>query len=59
MAEGTLYCRLCGAALRQGMLVTGRRTCCLNATAIVGACPEHGPLGPHHAVEDVADARTE
>jgi hypothetical protein len=41
------------------MLVTGRRTCCLNATAIVGACPEHGPLGPHHAVEDVTDARTE
>jgi len=23
----------------------------LNATPIVGSCPEHGPLGPRHTVE--------
>jgi hypothetical protein len=57
MAEEEFDCRLCGARLRQGLLATGRRTCCLNATRIVGACPEHGPLGPHHAV--AAEDRTD
>ena len=52
MIDETLCCRLCGSELRQGLMATGRRACCLNATEIVGACPEHGPLGPHHAVED-------
>jgi hypothetical protein len=55
MGEETRYCRLCGSELRQGLLATGRRTCCLNATRIVGACPEHGPLGPHHAVDEIED----
>lgn len=45
-----LRCRRCGAILRTGLYVTGRRACCLNATGIVGSCPEHGPLGPHDAV---------
>ncbi len=44
-------CRRCGRALRTGLYVSGRRACCLNATGIVGSCPEHGPLGPHDAVE--------
>jgi hypothetical protein len=52
MARVTLCCRLCGSRLRRGLVATGRRACCLNATRIVGACPEHGPVGPHHAVED-------
>jgi hypothetical protein len=45
-------CRLCGAALTTGLIATGRRTGCCNATPIVGACPEHGPLGPHHVVDE-------
>ncbi|MFB6183322.1 MAG: hypothetical protein ABEI96_02100 [Haloarculaceae archaeon] len=45
----TLRCRLCGAELATGLVATGRRACCLNATGIVGSCPEHGPVGPHHA----------
>jgi hypothetical protein len=44
-----LYCRLCGAPLRTGLVASARRACCLNDTPIVGACPSHGPLGPHHA----------
>jgi len=46
-----LRCRLCDSELTTGLVATGRRACCLNATGIVGICPEHGPLGPHHAVE--------
>jgi hypothetical protein len=52
MAE--LRCRLCGAVLSTGLVATGRRACCLNATPIVGVCPTHGPLGPHHATESSA-----
>ncbi|WP_372909865.1 hypothetical protein [Salinigranum sp.] len=48
-----LYCRRCGAPLRTGLLASARRACCLNDTPIVGACPSHGPLGPHHATSDV------
>jgi len=46
-----LRCRLCDSELTTGLVATGRRACCLNATGIVGICPEHGPLGPYHAVE--------
>lgn len=42
-------CRLCGESLRTGLVASDRRACCLNNTPIVGACPNHGPLGPHHA----------
>ncbi|WP_318568869.1 hypothetical protein [Salinigranum marinum] len=56
MATETLRCRRCGATLRTGLIASGRRACCLNATPIVGACPTHGPLGPHHATTDPADA---
>ena len=55
MTTETLRCRLCGAVLRTGLVASGRRACCLNATPIVGACPTHGPLGPHHATADPAD----
>lgn len=51
MSEDGPRCRLCGAALQQGLVATNRRACCLNATPIVGACPEHGPVGPSNAVE--------
>ncbi|WP_247009565.1 hypothetical protein [Halorientalis litorea] len=46
------YCRRCGASLTTGLVATNRRACCLNATPIVGVCPEHGPLGPHDVRED-------
>ncbi|WP_152042616.1 hypothetical protein [Salinigranum salinum] len=49
MGDETLRCRRCGAELRTGLVASGRRACCLNATPIVGSCPTHGPLGPHHA----------
>lgn len=45
-------CRLCGEPLTAGLVATSRRACCLNATPIVGTCPEHGPVGPHNAVSD-------
>ncbi len=48
----TQYCRLCDRELTIGLIATGRRTCCLNSTPIVGSCPEHGPVGPHHAYTD-------
>jgi hypothetical protein len=51
MGNATLQCRLCDAELSQGLLATNSRNCCLNATPIAGTCPEHGPVGPHHAVE--------
>ncbi|WP_435161524.1 hypothetical protein [Halorubrum sp. SY-15] len=44
-------CRRCGARLVRGLVASGRRACCLNATPIVGVCPTHGPVGPHHAVD--------
>ncbi|AUV82721.1 hypothetical protein C2R22_14595 [Salinigranum rubrum] len=53
-----LRCRLCGAELRTGLVASGRRACCLNDTPIVGACPNHGPLGPHHA-SDADSTRAE
>jgi hypothetical protein len=46
------HCRRCGATLTTGLVATGRRACCLNATPIVGVCPTHGPLGPHHATPE-------
>lgn len=42
-----VQCARCGAELEDGLFATDRRQCCLNATPIVGACPQHGPLGPH------------
>ncbi|WP_380674954.1 hypothetical protein [Salinigranum sp. GCM10025319] len=50
------WCRLCGARLRTGLIASGRRACCLNATPIVGTCPTHGPLGPHHATDSEPDS---
>jgi len=47
----TLRCRRCGEPLSTGLVATDRRHCCLNATPIAGACPNHGPVGPHDAVE--------
>jgi len=57
-ADTGAYCRRCGEPLRRGAIAAEQRACCLNATPIAGVCPTHGPVGPHHAVEDpnVADA---
>ena len=52
MADSPRYCGRCGAELVTGLVATRRRACCLNATPIAGACPEHGPVGPHDAVEE-------
>jgi hypothetical protein len=52
MSEPTLHCRLCGSELSTGLVATNSRHCCLNATPIAGTCPEHGPVGTHHAVEE-------
>lgn len=52
MADADLVCRLCGTPLTTGLVATQSRHCCLNATPIVGACPEHGPLGPYDGVEE-------
>jgi len=56
MAEDGSYCRLCGDPLTQGAIASEQRACCLNATTIAGVCPTHGPLGPHHVVDEVDDA---
>jgi len=48
----TLCCRHCGQELVTGLVATDRRHCCLNDTPIAGACPTHGPIGPHDAVEE-------
>lgn len=45
------FCERCGQRLLTGAVATEQRACCLNATPIVGICPTHGPLGPHHAVD--------
>ena len=50
MTEEGPFCRQCGQALLTGAVATEQRACCLNATPIVGICPTHGPLGPHHTV---------
>ncbi|WP_459192798.1 hypothetical protein [Halosimplex sp. J119] len=52
MTDETEYCRLCGAQLQQNLAATNSRQCCLNATPIAGICPDHGPVGPHHATTD-------
>jgi hypothetical protein len=44
-------CRRCGSRLVVGLVASPRRTCCLNATPVVGICPEHGPVGPENAVD--------
>ena len=50
------YCRRCGQRLLTGAVATEQRACCLNATTIVGICPTHGPLGPHHTVDTPSEA---
>ncbi|MFB6141629.1 MAG: hypothetical protein ABEJ26_14490 [Halosimplex sp.] len=52
MTDETEYCRLCGQQLQKDLAATSSRQCCLNATPIAGTCPEHGPVGPHHATDD-------
>ncbi|WP_193366331.1 hypothetical protein [Halosimplex carlsbadense] len=52
MTEEPEYCRLCGRELHVDLAATDSRNCCLNATPIAGTCPEHGPVGPHHATTD-------
>ncbi|ATW87538.1 hypothetical protein halTADL_0739 [Halohasta litchfieldiae] len=55
MSDEGPYCRRCGEMLLQGVVATEQRACCLNATPIVGICPTHGPLGPHHNVDSPPD----
>lgn len=50
--ETASYCRRCGERLSRGVIASERRACCLNATPIAGVCPTHGPVGPHHAVDE-------
>lgn len=54
----TLCCRRCGEPLITGLIVSQRRHCCLNDTPIAGACPTHGPVGPHDAIESEATSGT-
>ena len=51
-ADAETYCARCGEPLSRGLVASGRRACCLNATPIAGVCPTHGPVGSHDAVED-------
>ena len=46
------YCARCGEPLSRGLVASRQRACCLNATPIAGVCPTHGPVGPHHAVDE-------
>ena len=46
------HCARCGEPLSQGLVASEQRACCLNATPIAGVCPTHGPVGPHHAVDE-------
>lgn len=50
------YCRRCGASLVRGAVASQQRACCLNATPIAGICPTHGPVGPHHAVDEPSES---
>lgn len=50
--DADAYCARCGDPLSRGLVAGKRRACCLNATPIAGVCPTHGPVGPHHAVDD-------
>ncbi|GAB3707597.1 hypothetical protein [Halorubrum pallidum] len=54
-----LFCRRCGESLVRGAIAAEQRACCLNATPIAGVCPTHGPVGPHHAVDDPGGTDTE
>ncbi|MFC7194990.1 hypothetical protein ACFQL4_10540 [Halosimplex aquaticum] len=56
VTDETVYCRLCGRQLQNDLAATNSRQCCLNATPIAGICPEHGPLGPHHATDSLTDS---
>jgi hypothetical protein len=50
--DADAYCARCGEPLSKGLVAGQQRACCLNATPIAGVCPTHGPVGPHHAVEE-------
>lgn len=50
--ETESYCARCGEPLLKALVAGQQRACCLNATPIAGVCPTHGPVGPHHAVEE-------
>jgi hypothetical protein len=50
------YCRRCGEPLSRGVIASQQRACCLNATPIAGVCPTHGPVGPHHAVDEPSES---
>ena len=54
--DETGYCRRCGEPLSRGVIASRQRACCLNATPIAGVCPTHGPLGPHHAVDEPSES---
>ena len=53
--EAASYCRRCGDPLSRGVIASEQRACCLNATPIAGVCPAHGPVGPHHAVDEPSE----
>jgi hypothetical protein len=53
--ETGAYCRRCGEPLSRGVIASQQRACCLNATPIAGVCPTHGPVGPHHAVDNPSE----
>jgi len=54
--DAASYCRRCGERLTQGVIASRQRACCLNATPIAGVCPTHGPVGPHHAVDEPSES---
>ncbi|RLM32692.1 hypothetical protein DVK01_20000 [Haloarcula sp. Atlit-120R] len=51
LAESDLRCRLFGSALSKGLVATDSRHCCLTTPPSAGTHAEHGPVGPHYAVE--------
>ncbi|KDS90477.1 hypothetical protein FK85_13985 [Halorubrum saccharovorum] len=57
--EPASYCRRCGERLSRGAIASRQRACCLNATPIAGVCPTHGPVGPHHAVDEPGESNGE
>jgi hypothetical protein len=54
-ADADAYCARCGEPLSRGLVASGQRACCLNATPVAGVCPTHGPVGPHHAVDEPSE----
>ena len=54
--EAESYCARCGEPLSKGLVAGEQRACCLNATPIAGVCPTHGPVGPHHVVDELSES---